>query len=117
MLGQLLNASKSVTISNGQSLSGAIDLERETLVGVQIPAAWTSAGLSFQASPDGVTYGEAKDENGSVITVATLAATDFVIFPPSKFLGARFLKIRSGTSGAPVTQGADRVLTLTTRRL
>ena len=120
MLGQKLNESKTVTIANGQSLSGAIDLERETLVGIRVDAnGWSSAGLSFQAAPDSTagTFGEVKDDSGSNITVAALAAGDLVSFPPTKFTGVRFLKVRSGTVGSPVSQGADRVLTLITRRL
>jgi hypothetical protein len=117
MLGQKLNESKTVTIANGQSVSGSIDLERETLAGVLIPAAWTAAGISFLASPDGVTFGPVKDENGSEISLSALSAGDFVSLPPTKLFGARFLQVRSGTSGTPVAQGADRVLTLITRRL
>ena len=44
-----------VTISNGQSLSPQANLGNKLLVGIQMPAVWTAAALTFQASPDGGT--------------------------------------------------------------
>lgn len=98
------------TIANGTSLSGAIDLGAATLFGVQIPSSWTAASLTFQASTDGVTYSNLYDSVGTEI-VASVAASQFVVMSiPAQWIGIRFLKIRSGTSGAPVNQGADRTL-------
>ena len=103
-----------VVIANGQSLSPAVDLGDRALVGILISAAWTAAGLTFQVSPDGVTYGNMKDAAAEV-AVAALTAGDYVQLDPLKFMGARFIKIRSGTAGTPVVQGADRTLRLVCR--
>lgn len=103
--------SATVTIANGESLSDAAELLSLTLIGILIPAAWTSAGLTFQASADGTTYGNLVESSGE-INIGTLAAGAFVSLDPAKFLAARYIKVRSGTSGTPVNQGAARSVVL-----
>ena len=101
-------SSVSVTIGNGTSLSPAIDLDRCSLVGLQLPSGWTAAAITFQASgDDGATYADLYDESAEV-NLSSPAASRYLILSPAKFAGIRFLKIRSGTSGSPVNQGADR---------
>lgn len=107
-----LSESDALTILSGQSLSDALDLKGRILTGVFLPAAWTAANLTFQASPDGGTYYDAWDQ-ALEITVSA-AASRFVAIDAQLFLGVRFLKVRSGTSGTPVAQGADRALILMT---
>jgi hypothetical protein len=116
MWSQLIDLSKSVTISNGQSLSGALDLERYTLVGIIMPAGWDAASITFQGSVDGNTWAELWDES-SEITLTSPAAGVYILLSPSKYLGVRYLKVRSGTSAAPVNQTADRQLTMVRRSL
>ena len=99
-------------IANGQSLSGAVDLGTGRLVNIQMPAAWTDAVLSFQTSADGVTYADLFDVTGSEYTVYASASRSIVV-PRDAFIGTRYLKIRSGLSGAAVAQGGDRSLSLT----
>ena len=105
-----------VTIASGASLSAAVDLGAQTLVGVLISASWTAAGLSFQGSPDGVTYGKLVNQAGTEITAAALAGGEYVCLDPDALYGTRFIKVRSGTNGTPVNQGADRTLRLVARR-
>lgn len=99
------------TIANGASLSGAIDLSTGKLARIAMPASWTAANLTFQASYDGATYNDLYDQNGTEYTV-TAAASRSILVPFADFIGIRYLKIRSGTSGAAVNQGADRTLNL-----
>lgn len=102
---------KSVTIANGQSLSAAVDLEGRKIAGVFMPAAWTAANLTFQASDAAAgTYADVYDTAGTEISVT--AAVSRALMDPSKLAGIRFLKIRSGTSAVPVNQLADRILIL-----
>lgn len=103
------------TIPSGQSLSGKVDLGQPTLLGLLLPAAWDAAKVSFAVSPDDVTYGPLFTVAGEYASAAAQAAGDFLAVDPSAFYGARFLKVRSGTSGTPVTQTADRTLTLIVR--
>lgn len=105
---------KTVTIANGASLSGAADLGTGRLVGIIMPASWTSAALTFQANADaGATFYDVYDDaTERTITASGAAASRFLSLPLSDWLGVRGLKVRSGTSASPVNQGADRVITL-----
>lgn len=104
------------TIANGQSLSGAVDLGGRVVAGIVMPDTWTAAGLTLQASVDGVTYADVYDSGGDEVEIAADAAV-FIALDPSLFAGMRFLKIRSGTSGTPVNQGGARILTLSLREI
>ena len=106
--------SKLANISIGQSLSGAVQLTGLLVVGIVIPAEWTAANLTFQASADGATYNDLYDDIGTEKTV-TAAAARYIIINPTDFAGIELLKVRSGTSGAPVAQAAARELILMVR--
>lgn len=95
------------TIANGAALSGAIHLRTHRLFALQMPADWTAADLTFQGSFDGTTYADVYDEDDAEVVVEAAAAR-FIILDPAKFLGLQRLKIRSGTTGSPVNQGAAR---------
>lgn len=103
-----------VTIASGQALSGAIDLLGYNLVGVQMPAAWTAANLTFQGSIDGTNFYDLYDGSAE-INLSAAAASRYLALTPSQFAGVRYLKVRSGTTGTPVNQAADRSLTLIVR--
>lgn len=109
-------ATATATIASGASLSGAIDLASERLHRINIPAAgWTAAGITFQASSDGTNYYDLYDTYGEVALASTsVAASRSVIVDQGTFLGIRYLKIRSGTGAAAVTQAALRSLDLVT---
>lgn len=110
--------SGTVTIANGASLSDALDLVHRTLCAILMPASWTAAGLTFQGSADGVTYGNIYDADGeAALTSTVVGASRLLILNPAAFVGARYVKVRSGTSGTPASQGAERVLTLITREI
>jgi hypothetical protein len=106
---------KTVTIASGASLSGAVDLEGYTLVGILMPAAWTAAALTFAvASTLAGTYADAYTDAGVEVS-ATVAASRYVGLRSDLAMAlaaARFLKVRSGTTGTPVNQGDARILTL-----
>ena len=101
------------TILNGASLSDAIDLGvGPQMVGIQMPAAWTAADMTFQASVDGATYANLTDDAGTEVTF-TVSASKFVTLRTAAldlFYGKRYLKLRSGTAGAATNQGADRAI-------
>lgn len=106
---------ETVTIANGASLSGELPVGRGcTVVGIVMPAAWTAANLTFQASHDGTTFNNLYD-NGTEYTI-TAAISRYIAVDPNKFDSISRLKVRSGTAGAPVNQtGADRAITLVVR--
>lgn len=101
-----------VTIAGGASLSGAIDLATQRLAGIAMPAAWTAANLTFQASTDGETFNDLYDWLGGEYTVQVGGPARHLQLPLADFLGLRHLRIRSGTAAAPVNQAASRTLTL-----
>lgn len=106
----------SVTIASGASLSSAVDLLKYSLVGIQMPGTWTAANLTFQGSYDGSTFANLYDETQEV-TLTSPTASVYIVLDPAKYLSLRSLKVRSGTSGTPVNQGADRALQLILRQL
>lgn len=106
-------------ILSGQSLSGEIDVRGLSVAGVIFPAAWTAADLSFQAADvSGGTFGEILTDPGSGTGTALAldgAAGQVSLFTlPNLFDGISFIKVRSGPSGVPVNQGADRALIILT---
>lgn len=100
------------SIANGASLSGAVDSSAGRLARIDMPASWTAANLTFQISSDNATWLNLYDALGAEYTVQAAASRGLIV-PLIDFLGARYIKIRSGTAAAAVNQGADRVLTLT----
>lgn len=102
------------TIANGASLSAAVTLAGKGVIRLNMPATWTAANLTFQVSVDNVTYFDLYDKTGTEYTV-TAAVSRSIIMPPADFVGMNYLKIRSGTSGTPVNQGASRDITVITR--
>lgn len=100
-----------VTIAESASLSEGLDLIDRTLARIVMPAAWTAADITFQSSADGITYNDMYDQFGSEYTVTADASQDIGL-NLADFIGVRFIKVRSGTSGSAVTQDAARTITL-----
>jgi hypothetical protein len=117
MRNTVINVSDTVTatIANGTSLSGALNLGGLRLFGIVMPAAWTTASLTFQMSPDGgTTWVNLYDVNGNELT-ASASTSRFIVLDPTNFASIAMLKVRSGTSGTPVNQGQDSTLQLILR--
>ena len=104
---------KTATIALNGSLSAAVDLTGLVLVGLQMPAAWTAASITLQASADGTTYGDFKDYAGNEYTL-TVTVSDYLHLDFVELMGVRYIKVRSGTSASAVNQGASRAITLVT---
>ena len=105
----------SATIADSASLSGGVDLGGRALVGIVTPAGWTTAVMTFQVSTDNSTWLEYEDVNGTAITIPSTAASKYRAIDAADFLGVRYLKVRSGTSGSAVNQSGSDVVTLVTR--
>lgn len=103
---------RTAAIDNGASLSAAVDLGNNRLSRVVIPAAWTTANLTFQTSADGTTYTDLYDAAGTEYTVTVGGALRSIVIPLADFIGVRYVKVRSGTTGSAVTQGAARSIIL-----
>ena len=98
----------SFSIGNGASLSDAVRLSGSTPTEIVMPGAWTAAGITFQISHDGTTYQDMY-RSGAEVAV-TVDAAQNVRLDPGDFIGINYIKLRSGTSGTPVNQGAARTI-------
>lgn len=109
-------AVQTVTIASGASLSTAAHIGGRTVVGIQMPASgWDSAGITFQASADGVTYVNMYTTAAEVSFITTVDADRWIMFQPTQLIAGPYIKIRSGTAATPVNQTADRVLKIASR--
>lgn len=88
-----------VTIANGQTTSDAASDDRATLVALVTPAALTGVALTFSVSADGVNYATLYKDDGNAYSV-TAAASRFIALDYAKFVGARFVKVVSGSAEA-----------------
>lgn len=102
------------TIPAGQSLSGKAYVGHGELVSLVIPASWTSAVVTFRGSLDGETFYDIHDYLGAEVSIAASASRMFAI---DNFSGATWIKARSGTSGSPVVQTDDAVLSFGIQKL
>ncbi len=108
---------KTVVISSGTSLSAEVATGAKTLVGIGMPAAWDTGGITFLVSVDGgVNWLDLYDPAG-VNYALVVAAAQYILIDPVVFAGINDIKVQSGTTGSPVTQSADRTLTLILRPL
>jgi hypothetical protein len=110
------------TIAASGSVSAAVDLETESIVAIQMPAAWTTAAITFQGSNDGVTYNDLYDSDGTEVTIASddAVAARFIVLTAALWQllkPVRYMKIRSGVTATPVAQAAERAVKLILRQV
>lgn len=102
---------RTAVIANGEAVSAAVDIDGASVCGILLPASWTTANLTLQGSYDKSTYANVYDMDGVEITIVA-AASRYIALNPADFLGIKSLKLRSGTSGTPVNQAAERSITV-----
>lgn len=113
----LIQNTITATIANGESLSAAFFVGEKVLCGVQMPAAWTAADLTFQVSDDlGATWVDLHDDQGNEVTITGPAAGERRSLDPPTFATAMLFKVRSGASAAPVNQAAARSIVFAARK-
>jgi hypothetical protein len=99
----------------GTSLSQALQLNGLFGEAIVMPAAWTAAGLSFEgADASGGPWQPLEDGLGVEMTVPVLASQTFLL-PLGMLRTLNWLRLRSGTSTAPVNQLAARTVQLLAR--
>lgn len=100
------------SIAMSASASGAIYMGGLSLVGIQLPAAFTGTALTFQVSLDGVTYQPLYTSTSGTALSYTVAQGHFVAINPQDFYGAIYIKIISGS-----TEAAARALLVSLKGL
>lgn len=91
------------TWSPTTTVSGPVYLNGLAVVGFVMASTWDAADLTFQMSVDGTTYNNVYDDDDNEYTVQA-SASRYVLVEPVEMRGVRWLQVRSGTSGTPVTQ-------------
>jgi len=98
-----------VTITSGQTVSDALDLQGLALCGIQIPAAFTGASITFQGSYDGSTYQAIYNVSNTAYSITVGTSRTYAI-NPADFAGFRYVKIVSASA-----EGANRTIVVSTR--
>lgn len=103
-------AKNKTTIASGGTDSAAIDLNRRTLVGLIMPAAFDGTVIKFKAYREVAgDYVIVKDSAGNDVSV-TVGTDRHVVIAQTSLYGVTLLKLSAGTS-----QSADRVIELVVR--
>ena len=102
---------RTATIAESGNLSDAVILGGALMAALVFPAAWDTADLTLQASHDGTNFANVYDSAGTEVTIKA-AASRYVTLSPADFAGMQAIKLRSGTSGTPITQTAARGITV-----
>ena len=105
------------TIAINTSLSDAVCVKGLNVCGIQMPAAWTAAVLTFQVSmDDGTTFQNYYRDDAELSYSTTMAAAGLSFgFLPTIFDGVTHIKVRSGTASAAVNQAGARSIILGVR--
>ena len=106
----LFGASSHVaTIAAAASLSDAVELNGSDVIRITMPDAWTAAEITFQVSDDrGATFRDLYMEWGFELGAWAEAGISIEASIFLRLLSIDQIRIRSGTSGAPVAQVAER---------
>jgi hypothetical protein len=100
-------------ISNGTALSNAVQIGGSPVVRLLMPALWDYAGgISFQCSPDGVTFRDLFDIEGGELVMRVAPGVEVWLGTSRFAITNTYLKIRSGTRQQPINQTADRTFQL-----
>lgn len=112
-----------VQIPPNESLSGGIDLAAHNLFAIEMPEAWAGTTITFQAKasprdsdhpgvgdPNPEDWDNVYDSAGNELTVVVAAGRVVTDIP--ELAPLRYIRLRSGTSAAPVNQNPARQIRL-----
>jgi hypothetical protein len=100
------------TIANAASLSDAVPVNGQDVVGIVTPAAMTGGGnITFQGSHDGVTFNNIFTTSAE-LSIGAIAASQYYALSPDLLKGLVAIKVRTGTAGAPIVQAAQRLISV-----
>jgi hypothetical protein len=98
-------------IAAGASLSSAVNVDYAIALWINVPTWTDTAVITFQVQHDGnTTFFEATDELGQAIQLPN--STHNVSYLVPALVGAKAIKVRSGTAGAAQNQTAAETITV-----
>ena len=100
------------TILINASLSDIVDLKGADLIRISMPAAWTAAAITFQVDDGDGTFRNLWMDWGWELWVDTVAGRSIEASVFLRMQQMNRIKVRSGTSGAPVVQLGEREILL-----
>jgi len=100
------------TIAINKSITGEINIAGYRYIAIIMPDAWTTADLTFTAAElSGATFKDLYGGDGvEVLIYAGTARVISIDIADSALAPLPHIKIRSGTTGTPVNQSAERTL-------
>jgi hypothetical protein len=100
------------TIAANGTRSAEIDIGNgRILTGIRMPALWTTANMSFLAGASAALQ-DLYDDAGVRVSVVVGGGRTVQIGDPAKWIGIRYLKVRSGATSTSVAQTAARSVVL-----
>lgn len=113
MVGSATRSTATATIATAGTTSTVVDLNGTSLLGFVAPAAWTTATLRLQGSPDNSTWCKILDPDGADVSswIAVTAGAAYSV-DVAAMLPYRYIRFVAGAA-----QGAERVFTVITRPL
>lgn len=100
-----VSACRIITIANGESLSGALDVLGWEVVSIEQAANTEGTTFSAQGSLDGIVFADIQTDAAEWSAVKSATAAQVIYLPQDKRLrGFSQIKIRTGLSGAATNQ-------------
>lgn len=103
----LMSPAVAAVIAMSTNITGVINLNGFSLVGILFPATFTGTTVTFEASIDGTNFFPVKSTTSGSSLSYTVAQGTYAAIDPKDFLGIQYLKVVSGS-----TEGAARTLQL-----
>jgi hypothetical protein len=102
---------QTATILSGASQSNTISIKDGTrIAGLLMPAGWDAAAITLLGSVDNTNFFPVHDAGGTEISYTVAANRIVDLSTTARRDCLRFFKLRSGNTGAPVNQTADRAI-------
>jgi len=96
------------SIPAGQSISPVINCSAGKIIQINTPKnGWDPANITFQVSPDGVTFNDFYLAEGGEVMLGCQPNRAIAV-RPQNWPAGRYLKVRSGSAAFPIVQSAAR---------
>lgn len=102
----------SVSFASGDSLSTAVNTKGYQITAIRIPDALDGTSITFQDSPDGITYNNLIKTDGTEVKITIPLSSAIpnrkIVTLPVDVLGfSSFVKLRTGTYASETNQSED----------